>query len=82
MELDAQIAGRKLTMPACEVNSLVESEDDATDWLDSSELNPLTTPSDSSTVEAENLEAQTRLPPERPEDHPSDLGDVEPDVAI
>ena len=82
VELDAQIEGRKLTMPAGEANSLAESEDDATDWLASSELNPPTTPSDSSLVEAENLDAQTSLTADKPEDHPSDLWDVEPDATL
>jgi len=70
VELDAQIEGRELTIPEFEGNNFAESEDDETDWLSGSVLNPEAMNSESSAIEPDSLGAQTESPIETPPTHP------------
>ena len=70
VELDAQIEGRELTIPEFKDDNSAESEDDETDWLADSELNPETMRSEPSSTESNSLDTQTESPIETPPAHP------------
>ena len=82
VELDAQIEGRELTIPAFEDDNFEESEDNEKDWLAGSEQNPKSMNNESNVSEPESLEVTTALPVEKQEEQPGILSHPEPDPAI
>ena len=82
VELDAQIEGRKLTVPEFDDVQVTESENDETDWLADSNLNPKATNSESSAIEPEDFGTQEGTSIEK---LPKESGvplDAEPDTPI
>ena len=79
VELDAQIEGRELTLPAFKDDDFLESEHEETDWLAGSALKPEPMTNGSSSAEPDNLDAQTASPIESPPTHPGIQPDPEPD---
>ena len=79
VELDARIEGRELAIPEFEDDDLAEPEDEETDWLASSELNPESMTNRSSSPRADGLDAQTESPIESPPTHPGIQPNPEPD---